>query len=294
MEAIIHSAEYHFLVLLNRLKAAPQGWAFLRCSMSKRLKHEEVLRNPAAVKKYIGTLRQQVEADFAHLQESGASLVKATAYLFDDHDIVVLMSIQSPEAKSAFQQLYKTMQERVGAAFCEYALLEGELYNLQKYADEKLLSAKRMFAYREVSDRHKIASIPLRRERREHPLVQVVEDDRFTASYTANILNREFDMVLSRNGESAILDYVENAPDIIFIDIHLPGIDGHAVLQALKIADPKVFAVMLSVDTVKDNIVKSAEGGAYNFLKKPFSKERLLNIVKSSPHIQEMTRRNSH
>ena len=144
-----------------------------------------------------------------------------------------------------------------------------------------------------MADKHKVSSIMLRREKREHPLVLVIEDDRFTASYTAGILHREYDLVLAKNGEDGLLQYIEHAPDIVFVDIHLPGLTGHQVLKALKIIDPNVFAVMLSVDTVKDNIVQSAAGGANNFLKKPFSKERLLSIVKMSPYVQGISRGNS-
>jgi CheY-like chemotaxis protein len=177
--------------------------------------------------------------------------------------------------------------------YSDFAILEHEFYNYQKLADQKFLSARRMMAYRDMADKLKVASISVRRERRDHPMVQVIEDDRFTAAYAGNILNRDYDLVLSRNGEDGIIHYIESAPDIVLIDIHLPGLSGHEVLESIRAIDPQVFAVMLSVDTMKNNIVQAAEGGAHNFLKKPFSKERLLNIVKTSPYIQSIMRRNT-
>ncbi len=291
MEAVLKSAEHHFLTNIQRLKNAPHGWAILYFSLSKRITHAEIITNSSAINKYLSQRRQNAEGEFEALKEKAGHIPKATLYLFDDNDIALVAPYKSDDSKEMLQGLYKFMAARLDKGMADFGILEHELYTYQKLADHKFLSAKRMAAYREMADRHKIGSIGLRRERRDHALVQVVEDDRFTASYAAGILNREYDMILSRSGEDAILQYIENAPDIVFIDIHLPGLNGHQVLNALKTIDPHVYAVMLSVDTMKDNIVKSATGGAHNFLKKPFSKERLLNIVKASPYIQGAMRR---
>lgn len=293
MEVITKSADHHFLTSLARLKAAPQGWIVLTFSLSRRIQHGDVLAQSSSINKYLSTWHDKAFLDFEALRELCSHLNKATLYHFDDQDIALLAPMTTAESKERIQHIFKVMAARLEEGVSNFGYLEHDYYAFQKYADQKLLAAKCMCAYREMADRHKIASIPVRRERRDQPLVQVVEDDRFTASYTANILNREYDMILSRSGEDAILHYIEQAPDIVFIDIHLPGISGHQVLQALKVIDPKVYAVMLSVDTMKDNIVRSAEGGANNFLKKPFSKERILNIVKSSPFVQGWMRRNS-
>ncbi len=291
MEVVQKSAEHHFLTNLQKLKNAPHGWAILYFSLSKYIDHDEILANSGAINKYLAQKRQDAEVHFVALKDEAGHVPKGTMYLFEDNDIALVAPYNSDESKANLKALYKFMASRFEKGLADFGILEHELYTYQKIVDQKFLSAKRMAAYREMADRHKTTSIPLRRERREHALVQVIEDDRFTASYAAGILNREYDMILSRCGEDAILQYIENAPDIVFIDIHLPGLSGHDVLKALKAVDPNIFAVMLSVDTVRDNIVKSAEGGANNFLKKPFSKERLLNVVKTSPFIQGSMRR---
>ena len=97
--------------------------------------------------------------------------------------------------------------------------------------------------------------------------------------------NKEYDVVLAKNGEDAIRLYIEHAPDVVFLDIHLPGLNGQETLRAIRKIDPKSCVFMLSVDTVKENIVNANKDGATGFLKKPFSKERLMVAVKKSPHI---------
>ncbi|MCD8562923.1 MAG: response regulator [Alphaproteobacteria bacterium] len=168
----------------------------------------------------------------------------------------------------------------------DYNYLDEEFFTYQKFADHKFLSVQRLLAYEMMADRHKIGSIPLRRKRRGYPLVMVVEDDRFTSSYAAHILNSSYEVILARSGEQGIFDYIHHAPDIVFLDIHLPGLSGHDTLHSIRAVDPKAFIVMLSVDAVKQNILKASQGGAYSFLRKPFSKEKMIEMVKRSPFIQ--------
>ncbi len=128
--------------------------------------------------------------------------------------------------------------------------------------------------------------MPLRRIKRDEPIILVVEDDRFTATYISGFL-KEFDLIVARSGEEAVLKYIEYAPDAVFLDIHLPGINGHQTLQAIKCADPDAFVVMLSVDTAKSSIMSASENGAVSYLKKPFSRERVLNTLRLSPFIRD-------
>jgi len=293
MEAIQKSAEHHFLTILQGLKKAPQGYAVLHFALSKRLDHSKILENSSAINKTLSTARKASEEEFQFFKDKMRDIPKGYLYLFEDNDIILIAPFRSDMDKERLQKLYENFAKRLQDDQADFSLLEHEFNKFQKLADQKMLSAKAVNAYRSMADIFKVNSISVRRERREHPIVQVIEDDRFTASYTSNILAKEYDLVLSRNGEDGILHYIENAPDIIFIDIHLPGLSGHEVLESLKAIDPNVFAVMLSADAVKDNIVKSAEGGANNFLKKPFSKDKILNIVKNSPYVRATVNKNA-
>ena len=85
-----------------------------------------------------------------------------------------------------------------------------------------------------MADSNKVASIDIRRDRHEDPVVMMVEDDRFTATYAANIISKDFDLILAKSGEEAIALYIEHCPDIVFLDIHLPGLSGLDTLVAIK------------------------------------------------------------
>lgn len=274
------------MTTLQDLKPQAQGWVVMRFGLSGALLHQTLMQDPASIGLNLRVARQKAHAFFESLTTLAYGLRDAIAYLFPDHDIILLARPQSAEEKNIIQTLYRTLGGGLEKGSYDYNHLDAEFYTYQKFADHKFLMAQRMDAYEKMADSHKISSIGLRRKRRGYPLVMVVEDDRFTSSYAAHILNTNYEVTLARNGEQGIADYIDHAPDIVFLDINLPGLSGHDTLQSLRAVDSKAFIVMLSVDAVKQNIVKASQGGAYSFLRKPFSREKMIEMVKRSPFIQ--------
>jgi CheY-like chemotaxis protein len=286
MEAVRESAEYHFLTTLEKIKKAPRGWMALHFSLSRLLDHKKLVAIPQEIEGKLSKVRIKSEAFMDELLRLAPENAKSVAYLFTDNDVVYLAHVETEEQRKALHSLYQAMAKTLRTDFSTVTNLATDFYSYQRLADQKFLSCKRFEAYYAMTDKHKVESIQVRRKRRDEPRVLIVEDDRFTASYTANILSKDYDVTVCRNGEDAIAAYIDQAPDIVFLDIHLPGLSGHDTLQAMRATDPAAFIVVVSVDTMKDNIVAAALGGAQNFLKKPFSKERLLHIVRSSPHVR--------
>lgn len=132
-----------------------------------------------------------------------------------------------------------------------------------------------------------------RRSKRHSPLVQFVEDDPFSRKLMASVLPNESDTLQSGTGQSAIDTYVTNAPDILFLDIGLPDIDGQQVLEHILKLDPQAYVVMLSSRGDRETIVKSIEAGAKGFIGKPFTYQKLLSYIQKSPFIQAKETRGS-
>lgn len=286
IDIIQESPEHHFLTFLEKLKGNPSGWAGCTFSFSKKLDHGELVTNRAMIARKLDVLRAESTAFLEELKEKASDLSNATIYQFTDNDIILLTHIKSDNENNLLKKICDEMGKHISKDLSHSGYLTKEMYSYQKIADHKFTTARRMGAYQTLMDENRIKSISLRRKRREEPVILVVEDDRFTATYASNTL-KDFDVVLARSGEEAMLSYIEHAPDIVFLDIHLPGMNGHQTLQGIKAADPDAFVVMLSVDAVMDNVEQSDHNGAASFLKKPFSQERLLNTVRLSPFVQD-------
>lgn len=284
MKIIRESPEHHFLTFLEKIKQEEAaGWVAIHCAQSETLVHDELIEKPEHIRGKLHAYKKDCEALAERLAKSGADFSDATLFHFIDGDLLLVINSGGGIEENSIQNFYRELAAERSGRYCRYGSVSKDIYTYQRMADERLNSARRMASYEAMTDEAKVSSIPLRRERRKDTLVLIVEDDRFTAAYAANILNKDYEFIHAKTGEEAIMAYIEHAPDIVFQDIHLPGLNGHETLNAIKKIDATAHVVMLSVDTVKNNIVEASKGGAAGFMKKPFTKDRMIAMVKASP-----------
>lgn len=290
MELVRTSAEHHFVTQLDQLAGKADGWYCLYFALSKQHSPQTLFSDLSAIETRLAEAGRKRDQFLDEAISTHAVGVKGYAYAFADHDVLFLCHAETEADKARIKEVYQVLSQRLPKGFSDLSSLASSQSNQQKLSDKKFLSAKLQEAYLALADANKVSSIGARRKRRKEPLVMVVEDDRFTAHYASSIISKEFDIILCKNAEEAIEAYIENAPDIVFMDIHLPGLSGHDAVEAIYAADREAFIVMLSVDTVKENVVKATQNGARKFLKKPFTRERLLDTVKASPFVRAQIR----
>lgn len=135
-------------------------------------------------------------------------------------------------------------------------------------------------------DRKLLQSLAMRREQRQQPEIMVVEDDIFSQKLVSNALRNKYSLSMIDDGQGALMTYVSKAPDVLFLDIGLPDISGHEVLEYLFVLDPNAYVVMFSGNGDKDNVMKAIGLGAKGFVGKPFTQEKLIHYIEKSPFIQ--------
>ena len=80
-------------------------------------------------------------------------------------------------------------------------------------------------------------------------------------------------------GEKALGLYRNQIPDIVFLDIELPDIDGHEVLKQIKSIKDNAFVVMVSAHSTVENVKEAISSGASGFIVKPFSPQKITTIL---------------
>lgn len=111
--------------------------------------------------------------------------------------------------------------------------------------------------------------------------VLVVDDDEGVRDYLGAVLERRGYQVRSAaTGEEAIAQALEAPPDLVTLDVILPGIDGLEALRRLKQALPSVPVIMLSGHAPARAGDEALRLGAESFLRKPFEPEELERAVK--------------
>jgi two-component system, chemotaxis family, chemotaxis protein CheY len=83
----------------------------------------------------------------------------------------------------------------------------------------------------------------------------------------------------AENGRAGLMAFERNQPDLVFLDIELPDINGQQLLQKIKAVDDKTQVVMVTAHNTVDNVQLSISAGASGFIAKPFSPQKVRNIV---------------
>ncbi len=110
--------------------------------------------------------------------------------------------------------------------------------------------------------------------------VLIIDDDGAARDVLARTLTREgFRVLTADNGEEGLRLARESAPDVITLDILMPGQDGWAVLRGLK-ADPELCDVPVVMVTMVDERARALQLGAAEYLVKPVERERLLGVLR--------------
>ncbi len=116
------------------------------------------------------------------------------------------------------------------------------------------------------------------------PLILIVDDVAKNLQVLGTILSKQnYKIAAANNGEQAIKIANTTLPDLILLDIMMPGIDGYEVCARLK-KDPRtkgISIIFLTAKTEPEDIVKGFEAGAVDYVVKPFNSIELLARVKT-------------
>jgi DNA-binding response OmpR family regulator len=109
----------------------------------------------------------------------------------------------------------------------------------------------------------------------------VVEDDPVINQAVADRLRAEgYDVVRAADGPAALEAYAEHEPDLVVLDVMLPGLDGHEVCRRIQ-ADRPVPVLMLTARAEETDVLVGLGVGADDYLTKPFRMRELVARVKA-------------
>lgn len=113
------------------------------------------------------------------------------------------------------------------------------------------------------------------REKRKENIILVADDDAFVLKSMSKLL-AFYGRVVEASGSAQVTPlYLEHNPDIVLLDIHMPGKSGLDLMNDVMEMDPDAFIIILSADSMKENVMTALERGAAGFLTKPPIKAKL-------------------
>ena len=112
--------------------------------------------------------------------------------------------------------------------------------------------------------------------------ILIVDDDNNIAELIALYLTKEcFETKIVNDGEEALREFASFRPDLIILDLMLPGMDGYAVLKNLRSTRNMTPVLMLTARSELSDRVRGLDAGADYYLTKPFATEEFLACLRT-------------
>ena len=114
------------------------------------------------------------------------------------------------------------------------------------------------------------------------PRTVMIVDDSMIMTQKLSVMLRDLGhqvVRICKNGEEALRDYGFVKPDIVTMDITMPGMDGIETMTAIMQAHPHARVIMVTSHGQEGMVLKALEAGALGYVLKPVSKDRLAAMI---------------
>lgn len=246
-------------------------------------------KNREELKQFVRTLKgsvsewQVITVKFMEDGQSGGDLDEIMRKLFKMYENYEGIIFASTEGRKAI------MVVRLGTVN-NYSILKTDIENNMPEHNCRVIARKLnsrgmqqiQLDLKGQGDSGGLLSLFEEREKRSKNCFMIADDDVFIRRTVKQMLDPHGDVIEVSAGDQVAGAYVNHNPDVIILDIHMPGKNGLEVLQEIIELDPDAFILVFSSDSIERNVVGALGKGAAGFLAKPVKKEKLIEYVRQS------------
>jgi len=120
--------------------------------------------------------------------------------------------------------------------------------------------------------------------------ILIVDDNEDLQFNLSNIIQSEgYNVISAGEGRKALKEVKSKSPNLVLLDMRLPGMDGMTILDEIKKIDSNIIVIMLTAFGEVKGAVNAMKLGAYDYITKPFDNEELLLCIKKALDSQKLT-----
>ncbi len=123
--------------------------------------------------------------------------------------------------------------------------------------------------------------------------ILIVDDEKSIQTSLAGILQDEgYQTSCASDGETALRLIDEEVPDLVLLDIWMPGMDGISVLKKIRSPGDSIQVIMMSGHATIETAVTATKLGAHDFIEKPISVDKLLVCIQNAFKVNQLVEEN--
>ncbi|MEJ2040099.1 MAG: sigma-54 dependent transcriptional regulator, partial [Desulfosarcinaceae bacterium] len=128
-----------------------------------------------------------------------------------------------------------------------------------------------------------------------YPTILIVDDEAsIVQSLSGLLLDEGFEISTASNGYEALQQIESEVPDLILLDIWMPGLDGIETLKEIKARYPQVQVVMITGHGTIETAVQATKYGAYDFIEKPLSIDKVIVAINNALNFRRLEEENRY
>ena len=118
--------------------------------------------------------------------------------------------------------------------------------------------------------------------------ILIVDDDKSIRYSLKRMLEEKYSILTAQNGEEALDRIKEGSPDLILMDIKMPGRGGIEILKEIKSMDPKSLVILMTAYGTTDTAIEAMKFGAFDYILKPFPIPKMKGLVEKAISLRKL------
>jgi two-component system nitrogen regulation response regulator GlnG len=115
------------------------------------------------------------------------------------------------------------------------------------------------------------------------PIILVIDDDTEIRYSLSRVLSsRKYQVTEAASGEQGIALVKKSAPDLVFLDIRMGGMNGLETLQHIRSINPRQMVVLMTAFGTAQTAIEAMKYGAFDYIMKPFDPQKVLTVAETA------------